>query len=80
MATRQSSIDRVAEAARSLSLEIEICRMDQSARTAEEAAAACGCAVDQIVKSLIFAGETSGEFHLLLVQGRQGSAFTDELT
>ena len=69
MTTRQSSIDRVAQAARSLSLEIEIRRMAQSTRTAEEAAAACGCAVDQIVKSLIFAGESSGEFRLLLVAG-----------
>jgi prolyl-tRNA editing enzyme YbaK/EbsC (Cys-tRNA(Pro) deacylase) len=38
------------------------------ARTAEEAAAACGCALDQIVKSLIFRGE-SGRLYLFLTAG-----------
>jgi hypothetical protein len=37
-------------------------------RTAEEAAAACGCALDQIVKSLIFQGE-SGRIYLFLTAG-----------
>ena len=39
-------------------------------RTAEEAAAACGCSVAQIVKSLIFQGATSGKPYLLLVSGK----------
>ena len=43
--------------------------MTQSTRTAEEAAAACGCAVGQIVKSLVFRGATSGKPYLLLVSG-----------
>jgi prolyl-tRNA editing enzyme YbaK/EbsC (Cys-tRNA(Pro) deacylase) len=43
--------------------------MPQSTRTAEEAAAACGCAVGQIVKSLVFRGATSGKPYLLLVSG-----------
>jgi prolyl-tRNA editing enzyme YbaK/EbsC (Cys-tRNA(Pro) deacylase) len=50
-------------------LEIRIRIMDQSTRTAEEAAAACGCAVGQIVKSLVFRGRDSAEPILLLVSG-----------
>jgi prolyl-tRNA editing enzyme YbaK/EbsC (Cys-tRNA(Pro) deacylase) len=43
--------------------------MPASTRTADEAAAACGCVLDQIVKSLVFRGESSGGLHLLLVAG-----------
>jgi prolyl-tRNA editing enzyme YbaK/EbsC (Cys-tRNA(Pro) deacylase) len=50
-------------------LEISIRIMDQSTRTAEEAAAACGCAVGQIVKSLVFRGRDTAEPILLLVSG-----------
>ncbi|TIT28479.1 MAG: YbaK/EbsC family protein, partial [Mesorhizobium sp.] len=45
------SIDRVARAAADAGLDIEIRRMGASTRTAEEAAAQCGCTVAQIVKS-----------------------------
>ncbi|MEM1401365.1 MAG: YbaK/EbsC family protein, partial [Pseudomonadota bacterium] len=44
--------------------------MPESTRTAQDAAAACGCDVGQIVKSLIFEGATSGDLKLLLVSGR----------
>lgn len=63
------SIDRVAEAARRAGIGIEILRMGASTRTAAEAAAQCGCTVDQIVKSLIFQGKTSGELYLFLLAG-----------
>ncbi|MCT7375391.1 YbaK/EbsC family protein [Chelativorans salis] len=63
------SVNRVAAAAAEAGLEIEIRRMGESTRTAEEAAMQCGCAVDQIVKSLVFAGQTSGKLHLFLVSG-----------
>ncbi|MFC6486810.1 YbaK/EbsC family protein [Nitratireductor sp. GCM10026969] len=63
------SIDRVAAAAREAGLSIEIVRMGESTRTAEEAARQCGCTVDQIVKSLVFAGEASGRLYLFLVSG-----------
>ena len=56
-------------AARALGLDIEVRSMSQSTRTAEEAAAACGCSVGQIVKSLVFRGKTSGKPYLLLVSG-----------
>lgn len=39
------------------------------ARTAELAAKACGCAVDQIVKSIIFCGHSSGAIRLFLTAG-----------
>ena len=43
--------------------------MAESTRTAEQAAAACGCAVAQIVKSMIFRGVDSGAAHLVLTSG-----------
>ena len=43
--------------------------MPDSTRTAEEAAAACGVTVGQIVKSLVFLGAQSGKPYLLLVSG-----------
>ncbi|ATX67008.1 YbaK/EbsC family protein [Roseinatronobacter bogoriensis] len=39
------------------------------ARTAELAAAACGCEIDQIVKSIIFCGQESGAIRLFLTAG-----------
>ncbi|MCC5963648.1 MAG: YbaK/EbsC family protein [Rhodobacteraceae bacterium] len=38
-------------------------------RTAEQAAAACNCEIDQIVKSIIFVGEDSGDIRLFLTAG-----------
>ncbi len=63
------SIERVTEAAREAGMKIEIRRMGASTRTAEEAAEQCGCAVDQIVKSLIFQGQQRGELYLFLLAG-----------
>lgn len=63
------SVRRVERAAAELGLDIAIQRMGASTRTAEEAASACGCAVGQIVKSLIFRGRSSGALVLLLVSG-----------
>lgn len=60
---------RLIERAEDLGLQIDIVRMEQSTRTAEEAAQACGCSVAQIVKSLVFAGADTGAPYLLLVSG-----------
>ncbi|MCX5571855.1 YbaK/EbsC family protein [Kaistia nematophila] len=60
---------RVRDAAEALGLDIGLRVMDVSARTAEEAAAACGCVVGAIVKSLVFRGVASGAPILLLVSG-----------
>ena len=64
------SSQRVADAAAQLGLSITIRKHEAPTRTAEEAAAACGCDVAQIVKSLVFRGATSGKPYLLLVSGR----------
>lgn len=68
--TKMASIDRVAADAAELGLAIDIRTLDASTRTAEEAAAACGCDVAQIVKSLVFEDSGTGEIVLLLVSGR----------
>lgn len=47
-------VSRVAEAARRAGLEISVERFPEGTRTATDAARAIGCAVDQIVKSLVF--------------------------
>lgn len=64
-----NSVERVRQAAKDAGLAIEVRRMNGSTRTAKEAADQCGCAVDQIVKSLVFQGETSGRLVLFLVSG-----------
>lgn len=68
MALKEAA-ERVQAGARALGLDVTVVEMSQSTRTAEEAAAACGCAVGQIVKSLVFRGKTSGAPYLLLVSG-----------
>jgi len=65
----EPSAAKVQDAARRLALAIEVREMAESTRTAEEAAAACGVAVGQIVKSLVFSGAQSGRPYLLLVSG-----------
>jgi prolyl-tRNA editing enzyme YbaK/EbsC (Cys-tRNA(Pro) deacylase) len=58
---------RVRAALEALGMRADILQLDRSARTADEAAAACGVAVAQIVKSLVFLAE--GEPILVLVSG-----------
>ena len=69
MSELPASAKRVQDAARALGLEIAVREMAESTRTAEEAAAACGVTVGQIVKSLVFLGGESGRPYLLLVSG-----------
>jgi prolyl-tRNA editing enzyme YbaK/EbsC (Cys-tRNA(Pro) deacylase) len=64
-----AAAQRVEAAARGLGLAIAIRTMPASTRTAAEAAAAVGASVGQIVKSLVFRGETSGKAHLILASG-----------
>ena len=59
---------RVRAAAESFGLSVTIRTMPESTRTAEEAAAACGCPVGAIVKSLVFRTASGGPV-LLLVSG-----------
>jgi prolyl-tRNA editing enzyme YbaK/EbsC (Cys-tRNA(Pro) deacylase) len=69
MSELPASAKRVQDVAAALGLSIEVREMAESTRTAEEAAAACGVTVGQIVKSLVFSGATSGKPYLLLVSG-----------
>ena len=61
------SAQKVADAARELSLDVEIVEFAQTTRTAGEAAAAIGCGVAQIVKSLCFV--VDGQPVMALVSG-----------
>lgn len=61
------SVERVAAALKAAGLDAAITEPGPS-RTAEEAATACGCALDQIVKSLVFQGQ-SGALYLFLTAG-----------
>ena len=69
MSELPASAQRVQDAAHVLGLDIVVREMENSTRTAEEAAAACGVTVGQIVKSLVFVGAESGKPYLLLVSG-----------
>jgi len=60
---------RVRDAAESFGLSVIPRIMPEKTRTAEEAAAACGCSVGEIVKSLVFRGKATGDGILLLVSG-----------
>jgi prolyl-tRNA editing enzyme YbaK/EbsC (Cys-tRNA(Pro) deacylase) len=52
-----------------LGLDAEVVELADSTRTAPEAAAAVGCELGAIVKSLVFRGASSGEAVLVLVSG-----------
>ncbi len=67
--TSVRSVDRVRDAARAAGLELQIVTMPQTTRTANDAARACGCAVGQIVKSLVFRLADSRAPVLILVSG-----------
>jgi prolyl-tRNA editing enzyme YbaK/EbsC (Cys-tRNA(Pro) deacylase) len=70
MSERKDGPGRFVTAAKALGLEVALREFSESTRTAEEAAAACGCDVGQIVKSLVFQGKTSKKPYMLLVSGR----------
>ncbi len=64
-----SSAQRVQEALKALGLSLEVVELPQSTRTAVEAAAAVGCRVEQIVKSLVFKGKRSQKPILVVASG-----------
>lgn len=61
------NVDRVVAAARDAGLEIAVQRFPHGTRTAADAARAVGCAVEQIVKSLVFVAD--GDPVVALVSG-----------
>jgi prolyl-tRNA editing enzyme YbaK/EbsC (Cys-tRNA(Pro) deacylase) len=60
------SVSRVRADAEARGLDIAPVRLDEGTRTAAEAARACGCTLDQIVKSIIFR-EAGSDRHLLFL-------------
>lgn len=67
---KKGSVERVREALRAAGLEAAVQELSESTRTAPEAAAAVGCQVAQIVKSLVFRGGHTGRALLALVSGK----------
>ena len=63
------SAQRVQDALRSLGFACEVIEFAQTTRTAAEAAAAVGCTVGQIAKSLVFKTRRSGRPVLVIASG-----------
>lgn len=62
------SLKRVRAALESAGLAVDIVEMNEGTRTAEDAARAAGCHIDQIMKSMIFRG-AEGQVLLFLTAG-----------
>ncbi len=64
-----TSAQRVQEALRSRGFELKVVEMPASTRTSPEAAAAVGCEVGQIAKSLVFRTMQTGRAVLVIASG-----------
>ncbi len=65
----QASAQRVQEALSALGFDFDVKEFPASTRTSAEAAAAIGCSVGQIAKSLVFRARTSGRPVLVIASG-----------
>ena len=63
------SLARVIAALDAAGIDARPLEMPSETRTAQQAAAAAGCALDQIVKSILFRGQDSGSLFLFLTAG-----------
>ena len=63
------SLKRVTRALDAAGIGIEVLEMADGTRTAEDAARAAGCALDQIAKSIIFRAEATGNAVLFITAG-----------
>jgi prolyl-tRNA editing enzyme YbaK/EbsC (Cys-tRNA(Pro) deacylase) len=63
------SLNRVKLALSQAGMGSEILEMTGATRTALDAAREAGCEVDQIAKSIVFAGQTSGALYLFITAG-----------
>ncbi len=63
------SLARVVAALKAAGVDTVPLEMPGETRTAVQAAEAAGCALDQIVKSILFKGEASGRLYLFLTAG-----------
>jgi prolyl-tRNA editing enzyme YbaK/EbsC (Cys-tRNA(Pro) deacylase) len=64
------SAQKVQDALAERGFELEVVELPDSTRTAEEAARAVGCRVEQIVKSLVFVTRPGGRAVLVVASGR----------
>jgi len=69
MTTLSTSASRVQDALTKAGLDARVVELPDSTRTAAEAAAAVGCEVGQIAKSLVFRAKTSGDPILVIASG-----------
>jgi prolyl-tRNA editing enzyme YbaK/EbsC (Cys-tRNA(Pro) deacylase) len=67
--TSGSSADRVRAALKALGVQTDIRAFDASTRTSADAAAAIGCEVAQIAKTLVFKAKPSGRAVLVIASG-----------
>jgi prolyl-tRNA editing enzyme YbaK/EbsC (Cys-tRNA(Pro) deacylase) len=67
--TLSPSAQKVQDALRRLGTSYTVIEFAESTRTAQEAADRVGCQLGQIVKSMVFAGRTSGKPVLVLTSG-----------
>jgi prolyl-tRNA editing enzyme YbaK/EbsC (Cys-tRNA(Pro) deacylase) len=63
------SLKRVRAALEAAGVTYDLREMSAPTRTAQEAADAAGCHIDQIAKAIIFRGESSGHVRLFLTAG-----------
>ena len=63
------SLNRVIRALADAGIDAEVLEMAEGTRTAEEAARAAGCTLDQIAKSIIFGTERTGDAVLFITAG-----------
>ena len=64
-----ASAEKVQEALKSMGLPCEVLELPGSTRTAQEAASAVGCKVEQIAKSLVFQGKRTGKPIMVIAGG-----------
>ncbi len=67
---KSETAQKVQEALDAHGVSLDVLELPMSTRTAEDAAAAVGCDVGQIAKSLIFQGEVSGRAYLVIASGK----------
>lgn len=63
------SMARVRAALEAAGIAVDLREMATETRTAEQAAAAAGCHLDQIAKSILFRGQDTGQLWLFLTAG-----------
>lgn len=63
------SLKRVTQALQDADIAVAPIEMAAETRTAQQAADAAACHVDQIAKSVIFMGEVTGQVHLFITAG-----------